>query len=879
MNNAEIRDIFYSYFMKREHHKVLSAPLVPAKDPTLMFTNAGMNQFKSVFLQEEKRDYNRAVSIQKCMRVSGKHNDFDEVGKSDFHHTFFEMLGNFSFGDYFKEKAILFGWELLTQHYGFKPEQLWVTVFREDDEAFRIWEEKIGVPTAKIVRLGEKDNFWQMGETGPCGPCSEIHFDRGDAFGPAEFTDDNKRFIEIWNLVFMQFDKEKTGKLNPLPAPSIDTGMGMERLTTLLQGAANNYGTDLFHPIIEYTAQLADIDPQSSVPAQRIGLNVVADHIRALSFLISDGVLPSNDGRGYVLRRILRRAAKHGKALGFTSSFLHQVSSKAVEVMKDFYPELEYNKDFISEVILAEEERFNTTLVNGLKRFEELLANALESPGEKKLIPGAELFKLSDTYGFPLDFARDLAMEKDIAVDYQGFQAELEQQREKSRLSLAAKQKAVRALDNIENYNTRFTGYDSLEEEATLLAVYLDGSEARELTEGQEGLLVFDKTPFYAESGGQVGDTGSGKSDSVFFHITDTRKAAAGAANVFLHSVKLKKGTLRPGDEVNITVDAMKRKTTAVHHSSTHLLHAALREVLGLHVKQAGSYVGPDKLRFDFTHFKALTPAELREVETIVNRKVRENLPIATDTLRYEEAIERGAIAIFEEKYSDVVRMLSMGDFSMELCGGIHLQSTGEIGFFKITGESSIASGVRRIEAVAGGQGYNFIQDNLGRFNDIMAHFKQKQENIVNHLVHLEKELKDKEKQLKKMAQQERSASVDFDKIAAESVNIGDVRAVTAFVENTDRKQLSAMADEVKKKTGGIAVLFTNTGDKSAIVVSVAKDLTPKVKAGAVIKDVAALLGGSGGGRPDFAQAGGEPVRDFLNLKTQVTDILTKHLK
>jgi alanyl-tRNA synthetase len=877
MKSAEIREIFYSYFMKHNHHRVLSAPLVPAKDPTLLFTNAGMNQFKSVFLNEEKREYNRAVSIQKCMRVSGKHNDFDEVGKSDFHHTFFEMMGNFSFGDYFKEQAIEYGWELLTQHYKFKPEQLWVTVFREDDEAADIWEEKIGVPAEKIVRLDEKDNFWQMGETGPCGPCSEIHFDRGESFGPPTFTDDNKRFIEIWNLVFMEFYKDENGKLNPLPAPSIDTGMGVERLTTLLQGASTNYHTDLFRPIIEYTAELADIDPDTDIEHHRVALNVVADHIRALSFLISDGVLPSNDGRGYVLRRILRRAAKHGKALGFTSTFLHQVSARAVEMMKPFYPELEYNKDFISEVILSEEERFNLTIANGLKRFDELLATALESGLEKKIIPGGELFKLSDTFGFPLDFARDLAMEKDIEIDSHGFQKELEQQREKSRLSLAAKQKAVKALEKIETYSSTFTGYDSLEEEAVVQAIYVDGKAADEINEGMEGLLVLDKTPFYAQSGGQIGDRGIGKNETSFFQITDARKAI-GSSNAILHSVSVKKGTLYTGNTVGVTVDAKYRKNVAVHHTSTHLLHAALREVLGLHVKQAGSFVGPDKLRFDFTHFKALSIEELSSVEQLVNRKIRENLPVKTDVLKYEEAIERGAMAIFEEKYTDVVRMLSMGDFSMELCGGTHLDYTGEIGIFKITGESSISSGVRRIEASAGEKGYAFVSENLARFNQIVSHFRQKQDNILAHLVHLENELKDKEKLLKKKQKQEKSSSIDMDTMISEGIEINGVHAIAVFVEGIDRKQLSTLADDIKNKTDGVAVVLTNMNGKSAIVVSIAKALTPKLKAGNIVKDIAALVKGSGGGRPDFAQAGGEPVEDFLKIKPTVTDILKKHL-
>jgi alanyl-tRNA synthetase len=870
MKHSEIRQIFFDYFIKKNHYKVLSAPLVPAKDPTLLFTNAGMNQFKSVFLQEEKREYNKAVSIQKCMRVSGKHNDFDEVGKTEFHHTFFEMMGNFSFGDYFKEKAIEYGWELLTQDYKFKPENLWVSVYKEDDEAFKIWEEKIGVPSHKIIRLGEKHNFWQMGETGPCGPCSEIHFDMGSDFGPDAFTDDNNRYIEVWNLVFMQYFKDQSGKLNPLPAPSIDTGMGMERLTALLQGKASNYQTDLFRPIIDFTADLAGIDPDEK--SHQVDLKVIADHIRALSFLISDGVLPSNDGRGYVLRRVLRRAAKHGKSLGFTSTFLNKLSTKAIEIMKDSYPELEYNRDFISELLQAEEERFNQTLSNGLKRFEELLQKTMEKG--RKIIPGKELFKLSDTYGFPLDFAIDLANEKDMSVDYTGFQEALEGQKEKSRLSLAQKQKLVKPLKNIGKYQTLFTGYENLEDEAALLAVYVDDKETTFIEENQEGILIFDKTPLYAESGGQIGDAGLGKSDTLFFKIENTRKVDTGA---FLHMVQMKKGTLAVGDKVNLTVDQKRRKNTAVHHSTTHLLHSALREVLGLHVKQAGSYVGPDKLRFDFTHFKPLCAEEIEKIESIINQKIRENIKIKTNSLKYEEAIDRGAIAIFEEKYTDVVRMLSIGDFSKELCGGTHLDFTGEAGIFKIINESSISSGIRRIEAVAGEPGFLYIQKILNNFHKIQTHFRQKEEQLFDFLKNMEKGIKEKEKQLKK--QQEAEARPDLNQLINEAITIDEVKTTIAHIENMDRKQLSTLADEIKNRTKGIAVLSTNVNGKSAIIVSMAKELSNRLNADTLVKEIAQAVNGNGGGRADFAQAGGDSITDALYFKKYTTDIITGQLR
>ncbi|MCU0284777.1 MAG: alanine--tRNA ligase [Acidobacteria bacterium] len=874
MKHSEIRQIFFDYFIKKGHHKVFSSPLVPAKDPTLLFTNAGMNQFKSVFLQEEKREYNRAVSIQKCMRVSGKHNDFDEVGKTEFHHTFFEMMGNFSFGDYFKEEAIAYGWELLTGPYGFQPADLWVTVYENDDEAFRIWEKEIGVPVHKIVRMGEKTNFWQMGETGPCGPCSEIHIDRGSAFGPAEFYDGNRRYMEVWNLVFMQYFREPGGHLKPLPAPSIDTGMGMERLTALLQGKSSNYQSDLFRPIIEFTAELAGVDPDA--PQHQVDLKVIADHIRALSFLISDGVLPANDGRGYVLRRVLRRAAKHGKALGFNTNFLSKVSGRAIDIMKESYPELEYNRSFIAEVLQVEEERFNHTLSSGLKRFEDLLEKSLETENGERIIPGSELFKLSDTYGFPLDFAVDLANEKEIGIDYKGYQEALEDQKQKSRQSAGAaqKQKAAKNLENIDKYQTLFTGYENLEEEAVVVAIYTAEKSVSTLEKDREGILIFDKTPFYAESGGQVGDTGLGKSDNVLFEIKNTHKTNTGA---FLHMVQMKTGALTVGDKVHLTVDRERRKKIAVHHSVTHLLHSALREVLGLHVKQAGSYVGPDKLRFDFTHFKSLTPPEIEKIELIINRKIRENIPVNTDLLKYEEAITRGAIAIFEEKYSDVVRMLSIGDFSRELCGGTHLTSSGEAGIFKISAEYSISSGIRRIEAAAGEAGFLYIQQSLHRFQQIQDHFHQKDDKLLDYLVNMESSIKEKEKELKK--KKDTGGRPVLEELIEGGTSIDNVHVVIAHLEDQDRKQLSALADEIKSKTKGIVVLSSNTGDKSAIIVSLDKELTAKINANNLVKGISQVINGSGGGRPDFAQAGGNLITDVLNFKKQTTDIIKEHLK
>ena len=882
MNHSEIREIFFSYFNKKDHYKVLSSPLIPAKDPTILFANAGMNQFKDVFLGREKRAYKRAISIQKCMRVSGKHNDFDEVGKTEYHHTFFEMLGNFSFGDYFKEGAIEFAWELLTRYYKFDPEKLWVSVFQEDEDAFRIWEQKIGIPTRKIIPMGEKDNFWQMGESGPCGPCSEIYFDKGESHGPADIIDNSQRFVEIWNLVFMQYNKDKEGGLHPLSAPSIDTGMGMERLTSLLQEVDSNYQTDLFRDIIEFTAGLCPSVPEKK--QNQVDLKVIADHTRALSFLISDGVLPANDGRGYVLRRLLRRASKHGNSLGFTEPFIYKISGKVVEVMSNVYPELEFNRDFISQVIFAEEERFNRTLANGLKRFEDILIKAQESA--QKTISGKDLFVLSDTYGFPLDFAIDLANEKNISIDQRGFQKELETQREKSREDLSNKKKSGQHFSNIEKYATEFTGYSSLIEEATLLAIYepAPGSNHHrpvgqvksdpEKPLKQDFVLVFDKTPFYPESGGQVGDSGTGKNETAFLEISDTQRHPNGA---ILHMARLRKGTLKPDERLILEVNPEKRQKTVAHHSATHLLHYALREVLGLHVKQAGSYVGPDKLRFDFTHFKPLTETEKMKVENIVNKKIRENEPTQSEHMKYESAIESGAIALFQEKYTDQVRVISMGDFSRELCGGTHVHQSGEIGLFKILSESSISSGIRRIEAMAGESAFLLIQESTENLNKILHYFGQKTNTIYEFLVNMEHSLKEKEKKIRRTREENKRKS-SLENINQET-SINDVPTVVEYVTDSDLNQLRNLADEIKNRNKGISILISNINGKSAIIVSVFKKLTARLDARVIAREIAHLVDGNGGGRPDFAQAGGKPIEDIRHIKNDISAILKKHLK
>ncbi len=863
MESKEIREIFFTYFQEKGHYKVLSAPLVPAKDPTILFTNAGMNQFKNIFLGNEKRDYSRAVSIQKCMRVSGKHNDFDEVGRTNYHHTFFEMLGNFSFGDYFKEKAIEFAWELMIDKFKFHPDKLWVSVFNEDDEAYDIWENKIGIPPSRIARLGEKDNFWQMGNTGPCGPCSEIHYDRGKEFGSDVFTGDNKRFVEVWNLVFMQYFKDNTGKMTPLPSPSIDTGMGLERLTTLLSGKSSNYETDLFRPIIEFTAELAGINPEDS--ENKVALNVIADHIRALSFLISDGVLPSNDGRGYILRRILRRASKHGRSIGFNRSFLHDISPVAVELMKGSYPELGMNKEFISEVIKSEEKKFERTLVTGLKRFEEILQRTIEE--KKDTISGKEIFRLSDTYGFPVDFSVDLATEKNIKVDLEGFRKELSEQQENSRKGVSSANKS-RLPGKLGTETTTFTGYFSLEEETEVSLIYHNSDEVEFVSEGEECIILLKKTPFYGESGGQSGDSGKGESENALFSVIDTKKNIVGG---HLHYIKILKGKLKKGDVVRVSVDKDKRENVAVHHSSTHLLHAALREVLGTHIKQSGSYVGSDKLRFDFTHFKPVGKDSLREIELLINKKIRENMVVKVVETSYEEAVKQGAIAIFDEKYSDRVRMVKMGTFSNELCGGTHLSRTGEIGFLKILSESSVASGIRRIEAVAGSSGADYIESVFENLEKLESKFKHKGDKLLDFLSELEKRNRELEKRNKgKM----NPVKVNLDEILKTKRILNGVPFVIKHFEEIERKILSTVADEVSKAGECVAILSANIAGKSAIVISVASDLTKKINASTLIGEVSSIVNGKGGGRKDFAQAGGERIGDVSRFRENVIKLL-----
>jgi alanyl-tRNA synthetase len=866
MRSEQLRTKFFDFFLKLEHQKVISAPLIPAKDPTLLFTNAGMNQFKDYFIGKEKRNYDKAVSIQKCLRVSGKHNDFDEVGKTAHHHTFFEMMGNFSFGRYFKKEAVQYSWNFLTKELGLPKEKLWITVYKEDDEAYDIWKDLIKIPPEKILKMGEKDNFWQMGDIGPCGPCSEIHYDRGEKYGDKDFLKSPQRFVEIWNLVFMQFNRLANGKMTPLAKPSIDTGMGLERLTAVMQGVESNYDTDLFIPIKKFTADLIGKDYLN--PAIRIDLNIIADHARAIAFLISDAILPSNEGRGYVLRRILRRAARHGKNLGLKDPFISKICMKIIQLMNDFYPELESNKVLISQVVEAEEVRFNQTLLRGLGKFENILLSIKNH--KDRTIPGEDLFTLSDTYGFPLDFATDLASEYDLKIDYEGFNKALTVQRERSLRSRKVS-KNFQEFENLGIPSTTFCGYSSHSSESIIQKLFYSNKQKTvQMKEGCTGIALFQQTPFYAESGGQIADIGTGKGERFFIEITNVQKVN----NHFLHFFKVIKGEIKTGDQILLTIDRKHRTNISIHHTITHILHWALRELLGLHVKQAGSNVRPDRLRFDYTHYKGLSDKEIRELEILVNRKIQANQKILIEQLSYEEALNRGAIAIFDEKYSDVVRMITVGDFSKELCGGTHLEFAGQAGCFRITEESSISAGIRRIEAKAGIAAVKYSQNETLILRGLASYFKQKPETLLYFLSNLDAENRKNRKKLNDLSS--KTTKINLNKIIENKSKINNIPVTISFIGKGDRKQLGALADSIKSKIGGIAVLFTNLESKSLILVSIESKLTAKFNANNIIKDLAVLIDGRGGGKDDFAQAGGNIIENAEELSTKIFKILSR---
>lgn len=848
MKVAAIRDKFLKFFESRGHTMVRSSSLVPANDPTLLFTNSGMVQFKDVFLGSDQRSYSRATTAQRSVRAGGKHNDLENVGYTARHHTFFEMLGNFSFGDYFKRDAIRYAWELLTSVYGLPQEKLWVTVYQEDDEAYDIWHQEIGVPAARIVRIGDNkgaryasDNFWQMADTGPCGPCSEIFYDHGpEVWGgpPGSPEADGDRYIEIWNLVFMQFNKDEAGVLHPLPKPCVDTGMGLERLAAVLQHVHSNYEIDLFQTLIRAAARetgCADLNDNS--------LKVIADHIRACSFLIVDGVIPGSAGRGYVLRRIMRRALRHGYKLGQTQPFLHKLVKDLVLEMGEAYPELKQAAARVESVIKAEEEQFGRTLEHGMKILETAFAS-----GDK--IDGETIFTLYDTYGFPVDLTADMARERNKEADMDGFEKAMQRQREQAR---AAGKFKMAASVEYSGVKTAFRGYDTLELEGKITALYVGGTAVEKVVEGQEAVVVLDSTPFYAESGGQVGDIGDLLSVTGQFQVEDTQKIQA---DVFGHIGTVQQGSLVVGGRVNSRVNMAARRRAAGNHSATHLLHAALRAVLGPHVQQKGSLVDPDKTRFDFAHDKPMTEDEIRLVEKLVNDEIRLNQPVTVRHMSYDDAIKAGAMALFGEKYGDEVRVLGMGDFSTELCGGTHVTRTGDIGFFKITSEGGVAAGIRRIEGTTGEGALTYVQQVEASVQAAAAALKTHPAELSQRIGQLSDNLKALEKELARL--KSKLAASQGEDLVAQALDVKGIKVLAAAIEGADVPTLRETMDKLKDKLKTAAIVLASVeAGKVSLIAGVTPDLTSKLKAGELVNHVAQQVGGKGGGRPDLAQAGG----------------------
>ncbi|SEN42059.1 alanine--tRNA ligase [Pseudomonas sp. ok266] len=851
MKSAEIREAFLRFFEEQGHTRVASSSLIPGNDPTLLFTNAGMNQFKDCFLGQEKRAYTRATSSQKCVRAGGKNSDLENVGYTARHHTFFEMLGNFSFGDYFKHDAITFAWTFLTGVLKLPKEKLWVTVYASDDEAYDIWTKEIGVPVERMIRIGDNkgapyasDNFWTMGDTGPCGPCTEIFYDHGDHIWggpPGSPEEDGDRYIEIWNNVFMQFNRTADGVLHPLPAPSVDTGMGLERISAVMQHVNSNYDIDLFKNLLKASAEAIGCEngDQSS-------LKVVSDHIRSCGFLIADGVLPSNEGRGYVLRRIIRRACRHGNKLGATGSFFYKIVAALVAEMGEAFPELKKQQSNIERVLKAEEEQFSKTLEHGLKILEQDL---LELKGT--VVPGDVVFKLYDTYGFPMDLTADIARERSLTVDEAGFEREMEAQRVRAR-SASSFGLDYNTLVKVD-VATEFTGYKDTSGSAKIVAIYKDGQSVDVLNEGEEAVIVLNQTPFYAESGGQIGDCGFLQAGNARFDVRDTTKTGG----AFLHHGVLDSGSLTIGAPVETHVDAEVRHATSLNHSATHLLHAALRQVLGEHVQQKGSLVDSQRLRFDFSHFEAIKPEQIKALEDIVNAEIRKNSAVETEETDIETAKNKGAMALFGEKYGDNVRVLSMGgDFSVELCGGIHANRTGDIGLLKIISEGGVASGVRRIEAVTGAQALAYLNAAEEQLKEAASLVKGSRDNLVDKLSAVLERNRQLEKQLEQL--QAKAASAAGDDLSNSAVDVKGVKVLAARLDGQDGKALLALVDQLKNKLGRAVILLGSVHEEKVVLVAgVTKDLTGQLKAGDLMKQAAAAVGGKGGGRPDMAQGGG----------------------
>ncbi len=854
-SSHQIRDSFLKYFERNGHKAVPSSSLIPFNDPTLLFTNAGMNQFKDIFLGNENRPYKRAATSQKCMRVSGKHNDFKDVGHSNRHHTFFEMLGNFSFGDYFKNDAIHYAWELLTREYGLDPARLWITVFREDDAAWDIWHKQESIPESRIMRLDEKDNFWAMGDTGPCGPCSEVHYDFGKSpipgHGECDLTCSCGRWVEVWNLVFMQYNRDSGRALIPLPSPSIDTGMGLERITTILQAKTANYDTDIFRPLLDEISGISNTD-YGADPNDDVSMRIIADHARAATFVISDGQYPGNDKRGYVLRKIMRRAMVHGKRLGIDEPFIYRVSGAVVECMKKAYPELVPARETIARVIKQEEDSFAGTLGEGLKDFNERVRKIKAAGG--RTLPGEEAFFLYDTRGLPLEIIEDLAQENGLLVDEAGFTRAFEMQRERSRQDYQTGKVREEVAQALFEGKTAFVGY-GIEGcvAATIQAIVVDGERAESIEAGQKGEIVLDATPFYAEAGGQVGDTGSMARGDARARVTATLYRGT----TVTHLVEMESGSFQVGDSVEALVDLEKRSLTMKNHTATHLLQAALRQVLGPHVKQAGSLVAPDRLRFDFTHYAPLTAAEIHSIEDIVNRQIWRNIPVDTQLMDLDLAMKSGAMALFGEKYQEKVRVVEVPGFSKELCGGTHVPATGTIGILKITSEGGISAGVRRIEAVTGPAAFARFRSGEEILDSIQADNKIARQEVPAWIDRLQAQIRELQHRILDLKAQ--AARANIGSMLERARETGGIRVVADTVPEMDRAGLRNLADELKQKIGsGVVVLGCPQEDKVALVVMVTGDLCRKIPAGRIVKEIAPLVGGAGGGKPELAEAGGK---------------------
>ena len=865
MTSADLRSAFLEFFRVREHSVQPSSSLVPGNDPTLLFTNAGMVQFKDVFLGREQRDFTRAVTSQRCVRAGGKHNDLENVGYTARHHTFFEMLGNFSFGDYFKKDAIHLAWDFLTKELQIPAERLWVTVFEEDAEAEKIWLDDVGIDPNRFSRIGAKDNFWSMGDVGPCGPCSEIFYDHGEEIAggpPGTPTEDGDRYIEIWNLVFMQYDRDHEGNLKPLPKPSVDTGMGLERIAAVMQGVHSNYEIDLFQNLLTAAAKLAGTNnlDQSS-------LRVVADHIRSCAFLVTDGVMPSNEGRGYVLRRIIRRAIRHGYRLGIRDIFFYKLVDPLVQEMGAAYPELKAAQEQVERVLKKEEERFAETLEQGMKILEACVAKL-----EGSTIPGDIVFQLYDTYGFPVDLTADFAREHKLTIDQAGFETEMTAQRDRARAAshFGADHNHDIKLDE----QTEFTGYDHLEEQSRVVGLFKEGQAVDHLNTGDDGIVVLNKTPFYGESGGQVGDCGTITAGGAVFEVENTQKQGG---DLFLHKGRLLSGTLANEQTCIATVNRVKRKATELNHSATHLLHAALRAVLGEHVAQKGSLVNSERLRFDFSHFEPLTADEINTVERMVNEQIRLNEPVSAQIMNKDDAMQAGAMALFGEKYGDQVRVLKIGDFSTELCGGTHVERSGDIGFFKIISETGVAAGIRRIEAITGSACLDWVSSRDKALSIIAGFVKSPVDDVAEKVEQLVEKNKQLEKELERL--KGKLASSAGGELSHRAVDIEGVRVLAVRVDDVDTKALRDMVDQLRNKLGSSAVvLATVDGEKISLIAGVSKDQTSRIKAGDLVNAVAIKVGGKGGGRPDMAQAGGNEPAALDEALRAVPEWVRQHL-